>query len=67
MFTGTWPLRSWAPDSGEKRCCLHLTVACDGEERNYMAYSTCLTLGYADKSILHMIKKYVQNLFKIVN
>jgi hypothetical protein len=60
-FTGTWSLRYWAPDGGEKGNYLQLTATYDGEERNYMAYSACLFFGYADETILHIQGYYVHD------
>ena len=36
-------------------------VTIDGENQNYMAYSTCLTFGYADETTLHIQGFYVHN------
>ena len=48
-YTGTWSLSYWAPYGGEMRNYLELTATYD-EDRDYMAYSTCLTFGYADET-----------------
>ena len=60
-FTGTWSLRYWSPDGGEKRNCLELTATYDNEDLNFMAYSTCLTFGYADETTLHIQGYYVHD------
>ncbi len=62
-FTGTWQLRYWSPEgnSGEKRNCLQLTAKYDDAERDYMAYSTCLTFGYANETTLHIQGYYVHD------
>ena len=60
-FTGTWSLRYWAPYGGEKRNYLELTAKYDNEDVSYMAYSTCLTFGYADKTTLHIQGYYVHD------
>ena len=36
-------------------------VTIDGENQNYMAYSTCLTFGYADETTLHIQGFYVHD------
>jgi hypothetical protein len=59
-FTGTWSLRYWAPYGGEKRNYLELTATYD-EDRDYMAYSTCLTFGYADETTLHIQGYYIHD------
>ena len=58
-FTGAWSLHYWSPDGGMKRNCLELTAKYDNEDINYMAYSTCLTFGYADETTLHIQGYYV--------
>ena len=60
-FTGTWSLRYWSPDGKEKRNCLELTATYDDKERDYMAYSTCLTFGYADETTLRIQGYYVHD------
>ena len=60
-FTGTWSLSYWAPYGGEKSNYLQLTAKYDGENQNYMAYSTCLTFGYADETTLHIQGYYVHD------
>ena len=60
-FIGTWSLSYWAPYGGEKRNYLGLTATYDSAERNYMAYSTCLTFGYADETTLHIQGYYVHD------
>ena len=59
-FIGTWSLRYWAPYGGEKRNYIELTATYD-EDRDYMAYSTCLTFGYADETTLHIQGYYVHD------
>ena len=59
-FTGTWSLSYWAPYGGEMRNYLELTATYD-EDRDYMAYSTCLTFGYADETTLHIQGYYVHD------
>ena len=60
-FTGTWSLSYWAPYGGEKSNYLQLIAKYDGENQNYMAYSTCLTFGYADETTLHIQGYYVHD------
>ena len=60
-FTGTWSLRYWSPDGGMKRNCLELTATYDDKEQNYMAYSACLSFGYADETTLHIQGYYVHD------
>jgi hypothetical protein len=60
-FAGTWSLSYWAPYGGEKRNDLQLTAIYDGEDRNYMAYSTCLNFGYADEITLHIQGYYAHD------
>ena len=60
-FTGTWSLSYWAPYGGEKRNYLELTAKYDNEDLNYMAYSTCLTFGYADETTLHIQGYYIHD------
>ena len=36
-------------------------VTIDGENQNYMAYSTCLTFGYANETTLHIQGFYVHD------
>ena len=60
-FTGTWSLSYWAPYGGEKSNYLQLIAKYDGENQNYMAYSTCLTFGYADETTLHIQGFYVHD------
>jgi len=60
-FTGTWSLRYWSPDGGMKRNCLELTATYDDKEQNYMAYSACLTFGYANETTLHIQGYYVHD------
>ena len=60
-FTGTWSLSYWAPYGGEKSNYLQLIAKYDGENQNYMAYSTCLNFGYADETTLHIQGFYVHD------
>jgi len=60
-FIGTWSLSYWAPYGGEKRNYLQLIAKYDNKELNYMAYSTCLTFGYADGTTLHIQGYYVHD------
>ena len=60
-FTGTWSLSYWAPYGGEKSNYLQLIAKYDGENKNYMAYSTCLNFGYADETTLHIQGFYVHD------
>jgi len=60
-FTGTWSLRYWAPYGGEKQNYLELTATYDDKNQNYMAYSTCLTFGYADETTLHIQGYYIHD------
>ena len=60
-FTGTWSLSYWAPYGGEKQNCLQLIAKYDDKNRDYMAYSTCLTFGYADETTLRIQGYYVHD------
>jgi len=60
-FTGTWSLSYWAPYGGEKQNYLDLFATYDNEDQNFMAYSTCLTFGYADETTLHIQGYYVHD------
>ena len=60
-FTGTWSLRYWAPYGEEKQNYLELIAKYDGENQNYMAYSTCLLFGYANETTLRIQGYYVSD------
>ena len=60
-FAGTWSLRYWAPYGGEKQNYLELTANYDDKERDYMAYSTCLSFGYAGETTLRFQGYYVHD------
>ena len=60
-FSGTWSLRYWAPDGREKRNCLQLMAKYDDKNRDYMAYSTCLTFSYADETTLRIQGYYIHD------
>lgn len=60
-FAGTWSLSYWAPYGGEKGNYLQLIAKYDNEDLSYMAYSACLTFGYADETTLHIQGYYVHD------
>lgn len=60
-FTGTWSLRYWDPDGGEKRNCQKLEASYDDKDQFYMAYSATLDFGYADETTLHIQGYYVHD------
>lgn len=54
-FSGTWMLKFWSPegDADTRRNCLHIIANYD-DERNYMAFPSVLTFGYANETTLHI-------------
>ena len=62
-FSGTWSLRYWAPDDGEKRNCLLLEADYEGDknwELGY-AYSYVANFSYADATTLCFQGYYVRD------
>ena len=47
--------------TGMRRWQTRKLVTIDGENQNYMAYSTCLTFGYANETTLHIQGYYVND------